>query len=70
MRRDGSLPYSWLADNTRWQRKSITFRSVEEALRDTARLYRKDLWHDARFAGVFDAAGDQAATETPFRAAR
>lgn len=47
MRRDGSLPYSWLADNTRWQRKPITFRSVEEALKDTARLYRKDLWHDA-----------------------
>jgi hypothetical protein len=47
MRRNGSLPYSWLADNTRWQRKPVTFRSVEEALKDTARLYRKDLWHDA-----------------------
>ena len=47
MRRDGSLPYEWLADNTRRQRKPRTFRSVEEALKDTARLYRKDLWHDA-----------------------
>jgi hypothetical protein len=47
MRRDGSLPYDWLADNTRWQRKPRTFNSVEEALRDTARLYRKSLWTDA-----------------------
>jgi len=25
MRRDGSLAYDWLADNTRWQRKPRTF---------------------------------------------
>jgi hypothetical protein len=47
MRRAGDLPYDWLADNTRWQRKPRTFDSVEEALRDTARLYRKSLWTDA-----------------------
>ena len=47
MRRSGELPYDWLADNTRWQRKPITFNSVEEALRDTARFYRKSLWNDA-----------------------
>jgi hypothetical protein len=47
MRRDGSLPYSWLTDNTRWQRKPDTFNSVEEALRETARFYRKALWADA-----------------------
>jgi hypothetical protein len=47
MRRAGALPYDWLADNTRWQRKPITFSSVEEALRDTARLYRKSLWDNA-----------------------
>jgi hypothetical protein len=47
MRRDGSLPYDWLADNTRWQRKPRTFSSVEEALQDTARFYRKSLWTDA-----------------------
>jgi hypothetical protein len=44
MRRDGSLSYDWLADNTRWQRKPRTFSSVEEALRDTAAFYRKNLW--------------------------
>jgi hypothetical protein len=47
MRRAGELPYGWLADNTRWQRKPRTFDSVEQALQETARLYRKALWTDA-----------------------
>jgi hypothetical protein len=47
MRRDGSLPYDWLADNTRWQRKPRTFDSVESALQETARFYRKSLWTSA-----------------------
>src|SRR6266508_1702064 len=46
MRRAGELPYDWLADNTRWQRKPNTFDSVEDALRETARFYRKALWKD------------------------
>jgi hypothetical protein len=47
MRRVGKLPYDWLTDNTRWQRKPRSFNGVEEALRETARLYRKSLWSDA-----------------------
>jgi hypothetical protein len=47
MRKSGQLPYDWLADNTRWQRKPTTFSSIEQALGDTARLYRKALWADA-----------------------
>jgi hypothetical protein len=47
LRKAGVLPYSWLADNTRWQRRPRTFGSVEQALQDTARLYRKSLWADA-----------------------
>ena len=47
MRRDGSLPYDWLADNTRWQRKPRTFDSVEHALKETAAFYRKSLWREA-----------------------
>jgi hypothetical protein len=47
MRRAGELPYGWLADNTRWQRRPVTFESVENALQETARLYRKALWSDA-----------------------
>ena len=41
------LPYNWLADNTRWQRAPRTFSSVEQALNETARLYRKSLWDSA-----------------------
>lgn len=47
MRRAGTLPYDWLADNTRWQRKPQTFDSIDQALQDTARLYRKSLWTNA-----------------------
>jgi hypothetical protein len=47
MRRAGDLPYGWIADNTRWQRKPDTFKSPQEALKETARLYRKDLWAEA-----------------------
>jgi len=47
MRKSGLLPYDWLADNTRWQRKPRSFNGVEEALQDTARFYRKNLWADA-----------------------
>ncbi len=47
MRRAGYLPYDWLADNTRWQRRPKTFDSVSDALTETARLYRKSLWSHA-----------------------
>ncbi len=47
MRRAGSLPYGWLADSTRWQRKPRTFTNVEAALREAAHYYRKDLWTEA-----------------------
>src|SRR5215472_741730 len=46
MRLAGDLSYDWLADNTRWQRKPTAFDSVEEALQETARLYRKALWNE------------------------
>jgi hypothetical protein len=47
LRREGRLPYSDIADATRWMRKPPTHDGVEAALRDTARLYRKALWRDA-----------------------
>ena len=40
------LPFGWMADNTRWQRKPRTYGGVQEAFNDTARLYRKALWVD------------------------
>lgn len=45
--RDGAIPWDWIADNTRWMRKSTSFGGIGEALEDTARLYRRDLWRDA-----------------------
>ncbi len=47
MRKSGALPYSWLADNTRLQRRPVTYNSVQDALDETARFYRKSLWNDA-----------------------
>jgi hypothetical protein len=47
LRRAGDLPYNWLADNTRWQRKPRTFASIQQALLNTAKFFRKDLWDDA-----------------------
>src|ERR1700730_16073284 len=47
MRRSGQLPYGWIVDHTRWQRKPVTFGSFDEALADTAATYRKALWRDA-----------------------
>ncbi len=44
MRGDGALPYSWIADNTRWMRKPTTFDSMEAALRNAAATYRRSLW--------------------------
>jgi hypothetical protein len=47
MRRARTMPYDWIVDFTRWQRKPRTFRDVAHALEETSRLYRKDLWAGA-----------------------
>lgn len=44
MRRDGTLPFGWLADNTRWMRKPTTHKSLAAALDRTQRFYRRDVW--------------------------
>jgi hypothetical protein len=44
MRRDRQIPYGWIADNTRWQRKPRTHASLNAALRETAELYRRRVW--------------------------
>ena len=46
MRRDGGLPFAWLADNTRWMRKPSSYGGVVELLRETAQLYRRSLWRN------------------------
>jgi hypothetical protein len=47
MRRSGELPYSWLADATRWMRKPSTFSGVQSALERTVQTYRRAMWDDA-----------------------
>jgi hypothetical protein len=46
MRREGVIPFQWIADNTRWMRKSQSFHSVEDALYRTAQAYRRAVWAD------------------------
>ncbi len=47
LRRVGRIPYSLIVDSTRWARQPQTYGSIEEALDDTARLYRRDLWRSS-----------------------
>jgi hypothetical protein len=47
MRRAGELSWHWITDNTRWQRKPRTWDSLEDALENTVRTYRRSLWTDA-----------------------
>lgn len=44
MREDGTLPWSWIADNSRWVREPEMYGSATEALAEMARLYRRNYW--------------------------
>jgi hypothetical protein len=44
MRREGVIPFGWIADNTRWMRKPRTFSTFESALELTAQTYRRAMW--------------------------
>lgn len=46
MRRRGDLPYDWIADSTRWQRKPRTHSGLDDALYWTARTYRRPIWEE------------------------
>ena len=46
LRREKRMPYSAIADATRWMRKPATYDSVADALRETAALYRRNIWND------------------------
>jgi hypothetical protein len=47
LRRSGEMPYAWIADNTRWQRKRDTFPGIGDAIETTANFYRRALCADA-----------------------
>ena len=44
LRRSGTMPWEWVVDNSRWQRKPTTYNSIQDALLTTARTYRRSLW--------------------------
>lgn len=46
MRREGDVPFEWLADNTRWMRKPNSYSGLERCLEITASTYRRALWDD------------------------
>ncbi len=47
MLKSGRVPWTWIADATRWQRKPRSYGSLEEALKRTAEFYRRDIWRQA-----------------------
>jgi hypothetical protein len=46
MRRGGTIPFEWIADNTRWMRKPRTYSGLDQALRRTAETYRRAVWDE------------------------
>jgi hypothetical protein len=44
LREKGEIPFEWISDNTRWQRKPTTFTGLEACLSNTSKFYRRDLW--------------------------
>ena len=47
MREQHMIPWSAITDGTRWRRGPVTYNGIDEALRETARLYRRSLWDQA-----------------------
>lgn len=47
LRRDGTIPFSWIVDNTRNESRPQTFESPGDAVAFASRNYRKDLWANA-----------------------
>jgi hypothetical protein len=41
------IPFDWISDATRWMRKPPSHNSIEDALLETARTYRRAVWRDA-----------------------
>lgn len=44
MRLDGEIPFSWIADNTRWMRKPRTYKGLADCLGNMQKYYRRNLW--------------------------
>jgi hypothetical protein len=46
MRKNGSIPYHWLSDSTRWMRKPTTYDSLEGAMYEMWKYYRRSIWNE------------------------
>ena len=46
MRRDSTIPFSWITDQTRWMRKPRTYHSLSDMLEQQQNFYRRALWDD------------------------
>ena len=46
MRRNREIPFSWIADNTRWMRKPTTHSSLRDMLQMSTETYRRAVWND------------------------
>jgi hypothetical protein len=44
LRQAGAIEYDWISDNTRWMRKSDSYRGIDHFLKLTIDTYRRDLW--------------------------
>jgi hypothetical protein len=44
LRDRGTVPWEWIADNTRWVRKAATYRDLGDALAEWQAIYRRDYW--------------------------
>lgn len=46
MRRDGTLPYSYITDNSRLHMKGDSYKSAQDAVSRWIRYYKQDIWAD------------------------
>lgn len=46
MRENGSCPWEWIADSTRWVRRHRSYGDLSEALDEVQASYRRDYWRD------------------------
>lgn len=49
LRREGLLPWSFVADSTRWMRKPETYDEVNDAIASIGRTYRRNLWRSQNY---------------------
>lgn len=47
LRENGTIPWGWIVDSSRWVRRPRTFDDAADALTDMARGYVRNIWSDA-----------------------